>query len=338
MTPYSSSIEKMKSIIEQRGGEALRKARAEILSKFTGNDAVSEALRYFADVTLRKALPVFPTLISLSCEAAEGSTEKTPPIGAAVILIAGAADLHDDIIDGSTIKGNNRTVFGKYGGEVTLLAGDTLLIQGIVLLQKECEAISKTQRQRILQLVAETSFEISKAEALDSQIKTKLEVRPQDYLDIIRLKASVPELTMEIGAILANGNMETVASLGQFGKTYGIVSLVAEEFMDLIEYREFKSRLKNECPPLPVLYAFQDEQRKNMILPLLSRKRLRKNDFQEIVSLVMESMEVQKLKNETNSLVEDCLIQLDAVSPKKAREELATLISTVSESFKLEGI
>jgi hypothetical protein len=52
----------------------------------------------------------------------------------------------------------------------------------------------------------------------------------------------------------------------------------------------------------------------------------------------MESMEVQKLKNETNSLVEDCLIQLDAVSPKKAREELATLISTVSESFKLEGI
>jgi geranylgeranyl pyrophosphate synthase len=187
-------------------------------------------------------------------------------------------------------------------------------------------------------LVAETSFEISKAEALDSQIKTKLEVRPQDYLDIIRLKASVPELTMEIGAILANGNMETVASLGQFGKTYGIVSLVAEEFMDLIEYREFKSRLKNECPPLPVLYAFQDEQRKNMILPLLSRKRLRKNDFQEIVSLVMESMEVQKLKNETNSLVEDCLIQLDAVSPKKAREELATLISTVSESFKLEGI
>jgi geranylgeranyl pyrophosphate synthase len=338
MTLYSSSIKKMKSIVDQRGGEALRKARVEILSKFPGNDAVSEALKYFADVTLRKALPVFPALISLSCEAAEGSIEKTPSIGAAVILIAGAADLHDDIIDGSVTKGNNRTVFGKYGGEATLLAGDMLLIQGIVLLQKECEAISKTQRERILQLVAEASFEISKAEALDSQIKTKLEVRPQDYLDIIRLKASVPQLTMKIGAILANGNMETVASLGQFGKTYGIVSLVAEEFMDLIEYREFKSRLKNECPPLPVLYAFQNEQRKNMILPLLSSRYLPKNDFQEIISLVMESKEVQKLKNEVNSLVEDGLIRLDAVSPQKVKGELGTLLSTLSESLKLAGI
>jgi geranylgeranyl pyrophosphate synthase len=213
-----------------------------------------------------------------------------------------------------------------------------LLIQGIVLLQKECEAISKTQRERILQLVAEASFEISKAEALDSQIKTKLEVRPQDYLDIIRLKASVPELTMKIGAILANGNMESVASLGQFGKTYGIVSIVAEEFMDLIEYREFKSRLKNECLPLPVLYAFQDEQRKNMILPLLSRKRLRKNDFQEIVSLVMKSMEVQKLKNEVKSLVEDSLIRLDTISSQKVREELHTLLLAIPEIFTLTGI
>jgi geranylgeranyl pyrophosphate synthase len=139
---------------------------------------------------------------------------------------------------------------------------------------------------------------------------------------------------MKIGAILGNGDAETVASLGRFGYTYGVVSLVAEEFIDLMEYREFMNRLRNECPPLPVLYALLNEELRNIILPLLRTKRLPKEDFQEITKSVLEFQEVQQLKYQMHTLVEDCLSQMDAAAySEQANREISALLRAISGSI-----
>ena len=83
----------------------MKNARKKMLLNFKDDSYTSQALRYFSKVTLHNALPVFPALISMSCEAVGGDTEKTTPFGEAIVLISAAADLHDDVIDQSFVKG-----------------------------------------------------------------------------------------------------------------------------------------------------------------------------------------------------------------------------------------
>src|SRR3990170_8964373 len=115
-------VELIKNIIKKRGNPAIEIAAKEILRSPYKGGIVSAATKYFVEVTLRGFLPVFPALISLSCEAVGGKTEKTASIGAAMSLIAGAADIHDDIIDQSETKYSKKTVFGRFGRDIALLA------------------------------------------------------------------------------------------------------------------------------------------------------------------------------------------------------------------------
>jgi geranylgeranyl pyrophosphate synthase len=329
MNAESELLDGFKSIVERRGSAGLEEARKEILSSKYKRGPVLSATKYFARVTLRGGLPVFPALVSLSCEAVGGKTEKTTSIAAALMLIAGAADIHDDIIDKSASKYSKKTVFGKFGGDVALLAGDALLIQGSTLLYRECEKLPREQRNAILGLVPEALFEISNAEAMETGLMKKLDVTPQEYLKIIRLKSVVPELHCKIGAILGNGDKRAVEVLGKYGRTFGIVSLIREEFIDLIEYQELASRIQNECLPLPMLYAFQNPKIKKEIVATIENEKLTEDNLSRIVEVVLETKEVQELKSRMAVLVKEEIMKLRHLRNNLLKNEVVLILRAV---------
>ena len=336
MTEKSKLVESMQRIFNKRGRLALCKAKTEICSRFPKDDDVSRALRYFAEVTLRDVLPVFPALISISCEAVGGEAERTTSVGGAIILIAGAADIHDDVIDQSLAKGAKPTVFGKFGKEVAILAGDVLLAVGLAWLQKECEKISKEQGGKILDIMEQAIVDISQAEAQETRMRAEKDLSAEAYSDALDLKAVVPELNMRIGAILGNGSAENVKTLGHFGRIFGIVSTVAEEFMDLLELAELQNRLRNDNPPLPLLQALQNPSVKTQIMSIKG-KSLTNKDLREIRRLVLSSPEADKLKRNMSVLVQAETAKISsAVSDKKVSRELKTLITASLEL--LQGI
>ena len=74
--------------------------------------------------------------MSLAYEAVGDNPKKTIPFSEAIVLVTGAADLHDDVIDKTFQKGANLTVLGKFGAPVAILAGDVLLSQGMSQLSR----------------------------------------------------------------------------------------------------------------------------------------------------------------------------------------------------------
>jgi geranylgeranyl pyrophosphate synthase len=322
MNLESEILDGFKSIVEKRGSAGLEKAKKEILSLKYKRGPVLSATKYFARVTLHGGLPVFPALVSLSCEAAGGKSEKTTSIAAALMLIAGAADIHDDIIDKSASKYSKKTVFGKFGDDIALLAGDALLIQGSTFLNRECEKLPKKQKNTILGLVPEALFEISNAEAMETHLMKKLDTTPQEYLKIIRLKSVVPELHCKIGAILGNGDKRAVEVLGNYGRTFGIVSLIREEFIDLIEYQELVSRLQNECLPLPMLYALQNRKIRKEIMSAIENEKLTEDNLLKIVEVVLETKEVQELKSMMDVLVKEEIVKLKHLENDLIKDEI----------------
>ncbi len=330
----NSKIMAIKRSFRQRGGEAMKNTRNNILLKFKDDSDSSQALRYFAKVTLRNALPVFPALITISCEAVEGNAEKVTTFGEAIVLISAAADLHDDVIDQSLIKSSKQTVLGKFDEAIAILAGDILLSEGFKKLNEACELIPKADSKRIMGLVTDAVFEICNAETLEVQLRNKNDLKPDEYFEVIKLKAVVPELVMKIGAIVGSGNSKDAEKLGQYGRAYGIVSIIVEEFADLLDIKELRNRLKNECPPLPLIYSLQNPQIKRVLLPLLNADSLGKSVHEKIIEIVLDSAEVRMLQKVTVSTGTEAVKNLPYQIKGKIREELENMLTVPLAYFE----
>jgi geranylgeranyl pyrophosphate synthase len=327
MTKDLTLFRDMQNIFRAKGGEALKLAKKEIEEIYKGDSCLSEAMQYFSHSTLRDPLPVFPALVTISCEAVGGIAEIAIPFGKAIFLIASAADLHDDIIDQSFSKGPNKTVFGKFGNIETTLAGDTLLVRGLTLLNEACALIEKPQGEMINHITANAIFDLCIAESLETKLRTQgLKAKPNYYMEVIKLKAGFPELTLRIGAIIGKGNLDRIQVLGEFGRTFGEISTIADEFSDLLNPDELTNRLKNECPPLPIMYALQNRKAKTKLVPLLKADLMNEKIHETVASTVLCTSEVQSL---VKSLQTTGKIELERIKLKikrKSREELETVL------------
>ncbi len=289
-------------MISRHGKWVLNQACRKILDSDYGNETLNAAMKYYADSTLRNVLPIFPTLLYLSCEAVGGEPEKTKSLATAMMLITASGDVHDDVIDKSKRKVRRKTVFGKYGKEVALLAGDAFLIQGITLLNNDCTDLPVEQRKIISGLVEKSMFESIKAELLETCLWKKDDVTPKEYFEVVKMKGSVAELQCRIGGVVGGAGEKALDAIARYGRVIGTLSSMKDEFMDMKNFPELRHRVKNELPPYPVIYACQNPRLKKQINPLISGKWPRKRDLQLMANLVLDSEEVQKLKAELAEL------------------------------------
>lgn len=290
------------SIMDKRGRGSIEKARQEILSLRYNVGVVSSALRYYANVSFLGVLPLFPTLVSIACEASGGKNEKSEAISAAMMLITAAGDIHDDVIDKSETKHSKKTVFGKFGSGIALLAGDAVLVQGLTALYRECQSLSERQSKAITTLIPKTFFEISKGEADEIRLMAKKAIATREYFEVIRLKGVVAETMCRIGGILGGADEETLEILSNYGRTIGILSTIKDEFGDIQDTSELQHRLLNECPPLPMLYAFQDMQIQSKIKALIKNSKLTRNNARKIAKIILCSEKVQALTEEVTQI------------------------------------
>jgi len=325
------SMEKMKKLLEERGRKAYEVAKAEILNEEIEYEPIRDALRYFIQELWYNFQR--PALLSLACKSVGGNPEKTNSIGVALILLTGAADIHDDIIDQSKTKGSKPTVFGKFGRDIALLAGDALLLKGFTLLNESSEQLPKKQGKAIINLVEEAFFEVGIAEAKEASFKGNWDLTPEEYFDIIRMKTAIADTTARIGAIVGGGSSDEIMALGKYGRALGILASIRDEFIDIFEPDELKNRAENECLPLPILYAFRDPKVKNRIIDILKKGRLREKDALEVVELIEETEETQALKKEMQILLKSGIESLRIVRNKNVTAKLADILYVMIEDL-----
>jgi geranylgeranyl pyrophosphate synthase len=308
-------MEQAQMLLKERGQKAFEIAKSTILQEDSISGQVYEALRYFMEESWYDVQ--HPALLSLACEAVGGNPEITVNIGAAIVLLAGAADIHDDIVDRSKTKNSKLTVLGKFGKDIALLAGDALLFRGIILLYEACEELPKKQGHVILNSIKQAFFTIGNAEAKEISLKGKYNLAPREYRNIIEAKAAVADASMRIGAILGGGKSKEIAALGHYGRTLGVLMTIRDDFIDMFEPDELKNRAKNECLPLPILYAFQNVEKKNEIAQLLEKNRVTKQETQTVIDVVMSMKEAQSLKEEMRLLINREVNQLNIFKGNK---------------------
>jgi geranylgeranyl pyrophosphate synthase len=326
----NQNIEVFSEIVERNGRAIMEKAMSQVLTIKYDAGNVSSAAKYHTKF-LQNVAPVFQALFNLSYEAAGKGRHKPTFVGAALTLFIEAANVHDDIIDQTLIKNKRKTAYGKYGADIAILAGDILLVQAAFALYKECDKLATDQREIITKLTFKALMDISKSAAKEAYMHKKLDASPKEYLEVIRLRASVAELHCRIGAMLGEGSEETIAILGLYGRTYGIVGTVLDEFFDLVDFEKFSARLSNEVLPLPVIYALSEPTLRMDILPLIQDFKIAKDDHASIVRTIMPLKELRRLRIKQYRLVDDTIKQIEKISQNDAVKDLTKLMMVLRE-------
>lgn len=328
--PKKSLVVQTVALLRKRGQKSLEIARQSVQQEEIRHKPLGDALRYFAD----EAFPdiMHPGLLSVYCEAVGGNPDETIQVGGAMTLLVAAADIHDDLVDESTIKNGKPTVLGKYGKDVAILVGDAFLIKGLYILHEATARLPIDNKNAILNLTKQAFFDLSSAEAEEATLRGNVDLSWRDYFDLIKRKTAVSEATAKIGAILGNGTAREVQTLGEIGYLIGLLSTIRDEFIDVFQPDELANRLTKEIPPLPVLNVFQDPDRKNQILQLFKQGKLTKKRTEKIVSIVMEAKQTEELKKEMRFFIEKGLQSV--LSQKGVKKPLRMLLESTIEDLQ----
>lgn len=321
-------MERVQRMMEERGAKPLDMARKKVLQMLTRTRGeLREALNYLLTECWQDLAK--PALIPLSCETVGGKPETTIPITAAITLVTIGVGVHDDIIDQSKTKGGRTTIFGKFGMGTAIVAGRTLMIEGLASL---FESGVPTDKIPIINSIIEKGFrELGNAEGLALELRGRLDVPPQKYMRVMEMKASIYEAQARVGAIMGDGAEKEVAVLGEFGRILGVLVTIRDEFVDMFDAHEIKRRMVNECLPLPVLYALQNVNAKGKILAMLGKEKLEEKDMCRLREIVFETKEVKALKEKIRDLAREVNHKLTFLPEQPMRELLELVISCVSD-------
>lgn len=322
-------VEQTVALLRKRGKAALHLARKYVQQEKVAYKPLQEALCYFVDEFFKDIMQ--PGLLSLYCEAVGGDPKETTKVGAAIVLLVGAADLHDDIIDDSKTKSDRLTVFGKFGKEIAVLAGDAFLVKGLFLLNDATEQFPAKKRALVLKLVKQAFFDLSSTEAEEAYCAGKNHLTGYQYLEILKKKTAVSEATARIGAILGNGTAKEIEIMGNIGSALSLLNTIRDEFIDIFESKELENRVAREILPLPILFVFQDPKKKDAITQLLKGTRITKKRTEKIVNIVMEAKEIEYLRQLMRSKIHDSIEKV--LSLRFETETLKLLLESALEDL-----
>jgi len=291
---YEKAAEEVRKLFDERGAKVLEEAAASVLREkiecVEAKEALSHFISHWRDV-LR------PSLVSLACEAVGGDPSITAPIGRSLTLLSGATDIHDDIIDKTMMKEKGKTVPGGFGGDIALMAGDALIFEGFVELFEGITQldISFDKKLAIVHTVKELYFEMFDGEALELRFRARTDVKPDEYLYVMRKKAADIEVPMRVGAMLGNGSEEQINALGEYGRLLGMIALLRDDLEDLLDFNMLNLRIKNESLPLPILYALGGKEKREEILTILKKEEVKEDEAKRLSALISEAGGLDKL-------------------------------------------
>ena len=325
-------MSKVLAVLKERSVKAHGLCRKQLLTMKIESPKAREALEYYVknwnDIT-------HPGILSLACEAVGGKLETAIPMQAVMLLLSAAIDIHDDIIDQSKFKNGKPTVFGKFGEEIALLIGDALFLKGFIVLNEQSNHFPSETMRKILSTIENSFSEFGNAHLREIDFKKKLEISPDEYLYILESKGATIEVHARIGAIIGRGSDEEIEAIGRYAKILGTLIAIREDFIDIFEPVELQNRIKNECLPLPVLYAFGNPKVKEIIVSLGSSSKNSKELTEKLVEIVFEDENAQKLIKIMEAFSEEAVDRINQLKMNEyLRDTLCLLIRGTLEDLQ----
>jgi octaprenyl-diphosphate synthase len=198
-----------------------------------------------------------PLLVVLTARAC--GHEGTGHVEAAAFIefIHTATLLHDDVVDGSSLRRGRHTANQIFGNQASVLVGDFVYSRAF-------QMMASLASQPVMEIMALATNVIAEGEVLQLMNAHDPDTTEQRYLEVIyRKTAKLFEAGAEVAAVLAGAEPPLRRALADYGRHLGTAYQLVD---DVLDYRSNpKERGKNlgddlaeGKPTLPLIHALKD--------------------------------------------------------------------------------
>ncbi len=218
-----------------------------------------------------------PALVLLAGRSGDARTHERElvDLATAVELVHTATLVHDDIIDRSPMRRQQQTFHERFGTERAVLMGDYLYASAFSM-------IAGVGHPDVMIYMASVCQEICRGEFQEVECRYNLELREEEYLEIVRDKtASLIAACCHLGAQLSGAAPEVTDRVTRFGWDLGMAFQIVDDCLDLTGDEEtvgkaLRSDLEKGSLSLPLIYlakSLTSTAREFLFAPV-ARKRM----------------------------------------------------------------
>ena len=244
-----------------------------------------------------------------------------------VELLHIASLIHDDTVDGASLRRGKMTISSLWGSQAAVLAGDYIFAASATY-------VCDTGNIRVIKRFAETIMELSSGELQEMAETFSANQSLEGYLDRIYNKtASLFTTAGESGAVLSGAPEERCQSFRYYGHNLGMAFQVVDDILDFDGTEEeigkpIGSDLANGVVTLPALIAIKRQGGRDIIKRALECPE---NDdlMSEAVALVQDDAILEESYEFASRYCEKALQSLEGLPSCSSRDSLEELVSHV---------
>lgn len=272
-----------------------------------------------------------PALVILAARLHQWDAEPVINLAAAVEMLHTATLIHDDTIDGATVRRGQPTLNATWNRSATILAGDLLFARAAVL-------AADTSSTRVTSIFANTLVTIC-----DGELRQMLSLfdwlgnREGYYQRIYSKTASLFASASEAGAILGRAPEEGVRALRAYGQHLGMAFQVVDDILDYIGEeghlgKPVGSDLRQGSATLPIYYYLQQGGNAGLVEAALSCDLAddeRERAVDALVAAVVSSPAIESCRQEAGDLVRQAIDDIATLADGPYRRALIELAGFV---------
>jgi octaprenyl-diphosphate synthase len=199
-------------------------------------------------------------------------------------LIHTATLVHDDVIDGSTLRRGRSTINERWGNHLTVLVGDHLYL-------KAMNSALTANDLRLVKILCDITLEMIEGEIVQSHINGRSDVTEQEYLDVMRRKTALLfSGCAEVSGVLAKLDERRIDDLRMFGLNLGMAYQIVDDLLDFtadakILGKPVANDLREGRVTLPLIYLLErgESCHKEMVSAVLEDRGFDRVGLGEIV-------------------------------------------------------
>jgi octaprenyl-diphosphate synthase len=269
-----------------------------------------------------------PAILLLTAQACGKVTAEHHLLAAVVEMIHTATLVHDDVLDGASVRRHVPTVNALWGNQAAVMLGDFLFTHAFHL-------SSTLGDVRACRIIGESTNRVCAGELHQITRRGQLDLAEDEYLDIIDAKtAELTACACKLGSMYAGMNEHVVEHLTSFGRSLGIAFQIADDLLDLLGEETLAGKslgtdLEQQKLTLPVIHVLRTggPDRHARVLSILTAAGNHKRE--SLLPELHAAGSLDYARSKAESYAAAALADLECLPASPARAILETLADRV---------
>ncbi len=271
-----------------------------------------------------------PMLLLLSAQLAGYRGQAHVGLASVVEFIHTATLLHDDVVDGATLRRGQESANTVWGNEASVLVGDFLFAKSFSIMVRDGNL-------EVLKALSDATTQMAEGEVQQLINTCDLELDEESYIDVVRDKTAVLlSAASRCGAILGECDAEQEEALAAYGMDIGIAFQFMDDALDYVaEQIDFgKSRghdLLEGKVTLPLIHTLNSctPEERERVEAVVEQEDLPQGDLDYVIGLIEQYDGIGYTRKRAGDFIEQAKSALTCFDDSPTKQALLDLADYV---------